>query len=228
MATLNEFRGMTGRKVMHSRRGSAVGVVVGIDANVVIVNWDGQPSRTRNNPVYLTILPEDKPVKAADINDLSNVQKNILSDLLRQVRETPVGQIVAGRRTDAAARTIGVANNVYSFDALALREAGLIVSQKDNKEFALWFLTSIGHAKAVELTNVRSKPEKWLVWCPTSAKPPQVVHSCEQEAMAVAESMARNYPGQLFHAVQVHAGFQLKAEKVEVKKIETKHTMVQV
>ncbi|QIN95082.1 hypothetical protein A2_00100 [Pseudomonas phage BIM BV-45] len=220
-----------GRKVKHSRRGNAIGIVDSYNPNgrLVRVRWAGSESRTNNDPIYLTLLPEDKPVIAADLNNLTANQKNILADLLRQVRATSPGQIVAGRRTDAAARTVGVDNKTYAHECLGLRAAGLITSTNDGKEFVLWNFTNDGYMKAVELANVQAKkPETWLVWCPTSNKPPQVKHSCEQEAMAVAESMARSYPGQLFHAVQVHAGFQLKTERVKVEKFEDKRTMVQV
>lgn len=217
-----------GRKVQHSRRGSAVGIVMEHDRGYCIVNWDGSPSRTRNNPIYLTLLAEDKPVNA-DVNNLTTNQKHILADLLRQYKATPPGQIVAGRRTDAAARTVGLDNKTYAHECLGLRSAGLITSTNDGKEFVLWNFTNSGYIKAVELANrATQKPETWLVWCPTSSKPPQVKHSCEQEAMAVAEQMARSYPGQLFHAVQVHAGFQLKTERVKVEKYEEKVKMVQV
>lgn len=217
-----------GRKVMHSRRGSAIGVIDSYDGSFVLVKWDGGSSRTRNNPVYLTLLPEDKQPVKADVNNLSDIQRNILADLLRQYRATPPGQIISGRRTDAAARTIGVDNKTYAFEAIGLRDAGLITSTNDGKEFVLWCFTNDGYIKAVELANVQPKAkERWLTWCPTSNKPPQVEHTCEQEAMAVAESMARRYPGQEFFAVQVHAGFQLKTERVKVEKFEDKVTMVQ-
>lgn len=218
-----------GRKVMHSRRGAAIGVVIEHDRGYCIVNWDGANPRTRNNPIYLTLLAEDKPVQTADVNNLNTHQKAILADLLRQYKATAPGQIVAGRRTDAAASAVGLDNKTYAHACLGLRAAGLVTSTNDGKEFVLWNFTNTGYIKAVELSHLATqKPETWLVWCPTSNKPPQVKHSCEQEAMAVAEQMARRYPGQLFHAVQVHAGFHLTTEKVEVKKVETRAKMVQV
>lgn len=146
-------------------------------------------------------------------------------------------------RTDDAARKLGLGCAPLAWVAWGLRQLGWVSSTNDGEQYQIWKLTTKGVnevyggilQEAIEKaaqdharTLSAKAPEKWIVWCPESKLPPTVVHSCEQEAMQVAEIMARKREGQLFYAAQLHAGFRIVAERVEVKEVKTVKKLEQV
>lgn len=60
----------------------------------------------------------------------------------------------------------------------------------------------------------------FILWCPTSSKPPSVVYQNLEKAKYVQETMAKLYPNQLFHILPIGPGLKIvkpvAAQRVEV------------
>lgn len=142
-------------------------------------------------------------------------------------------------RTDQLAKVLGCVPSAASNIGLQLRALNLVSSTNDNGQYNLWNATA--YAKAMHEEQVRraqnaaqtpaipaGKKNEWILWSPQSPKPPVVRYSCEQEAMAVAESMAKRYPGQQFLCCEIHAGFKQVKVKREVVKVVEETKMEQI
>lgn len=140
-------------------------------------------------------------------------------------------------RTDKLAKVLGFGASGASQVGLQLRALNLVSSTNDNAQYNLWNATA--YAKAMHEEQVRRtqnaaqapapvKKTEWIIWNPEGHMPPRVKYSCEQEAMAVAESMAKRNPGQQFLCCEIHAGFKQVVVKREVLKIVEETKMEQI
>jgi hypothetical protein len=130
-----------------------------------------------------------------------------------------------GVRTNALGTFMGCSPSAAANVGLELRSLNMVVSINDNSQYNLWKFTEYGRAFVAEQARrkvqPKSKPERWILWSPESAKPPKVEYSCELEAMGVAKSMAKRYPGQQFLCCQIHTGFkQVKVRREVIKVVE--------
>jgi len=154
-------------------------------------------------------------------------------------------------RTDTLATATNLSTQNVAHEGLGLREQGLVSTTNDGARYQLWTLTEHGLFVAGEIRRrvtaqlaeqkrlqfeaqerdekaARKKDNQWVIWSPGSPKPITVRYSCEQEAMAVAESMAKRYRGQQFLCCEIHAGFKLVETKREKIVYETVTKMEQV
>jgi hypothetical protein len=178
-------------------------------------------------------LKETKPMPQA-AHAFTEVQYGILAFLL--------GAAAKQARTDMLALQTKVSTQNVAHEGLGLRENGIVSTTNDGSRYQMWTLTKHGEFVAGEIhrrvkaakeaqaaaEQAAKKSTEWIIWSPQSAKPPTVRHSCEQEAMAVAESMATRYPGQQFLCCEIHAGFKLVSTKREKVVYETVTKMEQI
>lgn len=173
-----------------------------------------------------TLTPD--PIKASPQMNLSAQESKFMQLLMSQ----PSGTV----RTDALAAVLGVGCTPTAQVGLNLRARNLVTSTNDNKTYNVWSVTEYAKAMFAEAERLANLPPKvsakkaneWILWSPTSKLPPSVRYSCEQEAMAVAESMAKRYPGQQFLCCEIHAGFKLVETKQQKVVYETVSKLEQV
>lgn len=202
------------------------GIVVNRGSEISTVSWpNGKIGKYLNSNLKVDIV-EPK----ADIGSFSDYELKILAFLLS------AGTNAA--RTPQIAAHLDVGNSYMANYGLKLRDKKCVATTNDGSAYQLWSLTEHGKFVANEIERRNKlfvippiptkKATQWIVWSPESKLPPSVRHSCEQEAMAVAESMARRYPGQQFLCCEIHAGFKLTKVKKERVVVETVDKMEQV
>jgi hypothetical protein len=210
------------------------GVVTQRDSHLSHVIWPNG----RADLYYNINLSEDKkmPTIKTLTYELPVFTQQESSVLLAMI--SLLGKGYVAMRTDVIGNNAGMTPPVMAAVGLQLRSKGIISSTNDGQKYNYWSFNSElikdtvskRYSESVSSPTVpaATKQTEWIVWSPESNLPPRVKHSCEQEAMAVAESMAKRHPTQSFYACEVHAGFKVTKVKKERVVIDTVDKMEQL
>ena len=141
-------------------------------------------------------------------------------DQLRLLNELVLrGPATTGELAHTIAKTPSGAAHLL----LPLQLEGIVFGNRAlNDTYVTWELTNYGRewlaknypAAVIQPTQIVRPliPVKYILWCPTSSKAPQVTYPSLEKANEVQKIMAERYPGQVFYVCEVGRG--LKAEKV--------------